>query len=44
MGQDSFESLWERIEMHAGEQFRTKTGLPFTYQVRGGSVIPDRTS
>jgi hypothetical protein len=26
-----------------GKEFRTKTGLPFTYQVAGTSVVPDRT-
>jgi hypothetical protein len=38
-----FELVWERITAHAGERFATKTGLPFTYQVHGDSVVPDRT-
>jgi hypothetical protein len=32
-----------RIEAHAGKEFRTKTGLPFSYRVIGANVIPDRT-
>ena len=42
-GMDSFGAVWQRIEAHAGEEFRTKTGLPFTYEVVGTSVVPDRT-
>lgn len=43
MGTDDFEAAWSRIVSHEGEQFHTKTGLPFTYQVTGTIVIPDRT-
>jgi hypothetical protein len=32
------DSLWDRIRRHAGEEFRTKTGLPFTYRVPGNYV------
>src|SRR5438105_3890062 len=42
-GAGSFGMAWRRIEAHAGEEFQTKTGLPFTYQVTGTSVVPDRT-
>ena len=42
-GMDSFDAVWQRIEAHAGKEFRTKTGLPFTYEVVGTSVVPDRT-
>ena len=42
-GMDGFDTAWQRIKTHAGQQFRTKTGLPFTYKVVGGSVVPDRT-
>ena len=27
--------LWERIQRHAGEPFKTKHGRPFTYEVPG---------
>jgi hypothetical protein len=27
------EQVWERIRRHAGEAFRTVTGLPFTHDV-----------
>lgn len=39
----SFEDVWSRIQACAGQQFHTKTGLPFVYRVDGQSVIPDRT-
>jgi hypothetical protein len=42
-GMDKFEAAWNRIEAHAGKEFRTKTGLPFSYKVIGANVIPDRT-
>ncbi|MGW5365981.1 hypothetical protein [Actinopolymorpha pittospori] len=28
-------TIWERIQQHAGAEFRTVTGLPFSYQVPG---------
>ena len=42
-GVNSFDAVWQRIEAYAGKEFRTKTGLPFTYEVVGTSVVPDRT-
>lgn len=39
----TFERVWDLITSHAGEEFRTKTGLPFTYRVVGTSVVPSRT-
>jgi hypothetical protein len=33
------ESAWRRIRDHQGEEFRTVTGLPFTYEVEGDSGI-----
>ncbi|MEP7739920.1 hypothetical protein [uncultured Nocardioides sp.] len=30
-----FEAVWDRIRRHAGEEFVTTTGLPFTYRVPG---------
>jgi hypothetical protein len=38
-----FQTVWQRIEAHAGTQFQTKTGLPFRYQISGSNLIPDRT-
>ena len=38
-----FSYIWARIENCAGQQFYTKTGLPFTYEIVNGSVVPDRT-
>lgn len=40
----SFEDVWQRIEVHAGETFRLKRGGAFTYEVRSGAVWPDRTN
>lgn len=40
----SFDVIWENIENLAGEQFFTKTGLPFTYRIVEGCVVPDRTN
>jgi hypothetical protein len=31
----AIERVWERIRRHAGSEFRTVTGLPFTYEVPG---------
>lgn len=38
------ETVWARIESHAGEKFRQIRGGEFTYAVVGGHVIPDRTN
>jgi hypothetical protein len=35
--------VWERIRLHAGEEFLTITGLPFTYEVPGNYLRPSRT-
>jgi hypothetical protein len=40
----TFAEVWHRIESHAGEDFVTKTGLPFTYTVEHGVVRPSRTN
>jgi hypothetical protein len=42
-GMDELDAAWHRIEVHACKEFRTKTGLPFTYKVIGASVQPGRT-
>ncbi|HEY3261233.1 MAG TPA: hypothetical protein VGJ95_13350 [Pseudonocardiaceae bacterium] len=39
----AFETAWERINAFAGQQFRTKTGIVFTYTIEGTNVVPDRT-
>jgi hypothetical protein len=36
--------VWARIQAHAGQQFRTVTGLPFTYQVPGNYLRVSRTN
>ena len=38
-----FETTWASIEKCAGQEFTTKTGLPFTYEIIHGAVVPDRT-
>lgn len=39
-----FSQIWNLVVLLAGQQFRTKRGLPFTYKVRGASVVPSRTA
>ncbi len=38
------DEVWRRIEMAAGQTFRQRRGGEFTYEVRGRSLIPDRTN
>lgn len=38
-----FNSVWLQIVKYAGQQFRTATGLPFTYAVKGQVLRPSRT-
>ena len=38
-----FEQVWENIMKHEGEEFQTKTGLPFSYAIEKNAVVPDRT-
>ena len=38
----AFEEVWRRIEACAGEEFRTITGLPFTYTVPGAYLRVNR--
>jgi len=40
----SFSEMWQRILKYEGYEFHTKTGLPFTYSIRGQVLIPSRTS
>lgn len=37
------EDVWARIRAHAGQEFRTVTGLPFTYEVPGNYLRVNRT-
>ena len=39
----NFQSIWNNIINCAGEEFKTITGLPFTYRIEDNYVIPDRT-
>ena len=39
-----FTEIWRRIERHQGEEFRTRTGLPFTYEVQGDIFRSDRAN
>lgn len=36
-------AVWHRILLHEGSTFHTKTGLPFTYNVRGDALETART-
>ena len=38
------EAVWVRIQRHAGAQFLTKTGLPFTYEVPGNYLRVNRAN
>jgi hypothetical protein len=40
---DTFDMMWQRILRYEGAEFKTKTGLPFTYRIDGSQLIPDRT-
>lgn len=35
--------VWNKIKANEGETFYTVSGLPFTYKVIGGAVVPSRT-
>ena len=37
-GENDPEAVWHRIKSHQGEEFRTATRLPFTYQVEGAGI------
>jgi hypothetical protein len=36
--ENAAESVWHRIKSHQGEEFRTATQLPFTYEVEGAGM------
>jgi len=39
MVSQSFETVWNRICSLRGQEFRTKTGKPFTYVVESGTTV-----
>jgi hypothetical protein len=36
--EDLPESVWQRVRNHQGEEFRTATKLPFTYEIEGAGI------
>lgn len=38
------DTVWSRIERHAGDTFEQKGGGEFSYQIEGTRVVPDRTN
>ena len=40
----SFDVAWSRIQHNAGEKFRQIRGGEFSYAIKNGAVIPDRTN
>lgn len=43
MTNQGFDSIWRRIEECEGKEFRTVTGLAFSYSIRGKVLRPSRT-
>lgn len=39
----NLDEVWARIKRHEGHEFRTITGLPFTYEVPGNYLRTSRT-
>jgi hypothetical protein len=39
-----FQTIWNNIVRHAGEQFYTITRLQFTYKIVNNCVVPERTN
>lgn len=44
MNVDAFETVWDRIKQHVGQEFKTMRGLQFTYKIEGDSLIPSRAN
>lgn len=40
----NFSAVWDRIGALQGETFRQMRGGEFTYEVKSGCVVPDRTN
>ena len=36
--ENATEPIWQRINSHQRQEFKTATGLPFTYQVEGSGI------
>lgn len=39
-----FDEIWRRIIVYQGEEFYTRTGLPFTYEISGTDFRSSRTN
>ena len=39
-----FDEIWARIVSHQKEEFHTRRGLPFTYEISGRSFWQSRTN
>jgi hypothetical protein len=37
------DAIWNRLKEHAGEEFKTSSGLPFIYHIQGGQFVTTRT-
>jgi hypothetical protein len=44
MSKPAFSVVWDRIAGFEGQPFETKTGLPFTYEIRGESLVSSRAN
>jgi len=43
LGNSQIDEAWDLIPSLQGEQFETKTGKPFTYEVRGNVLTAARS-
>lgn len=43
MKSTTFNEVWNKIVNNAGEVFKTKTGLEFTYSINGELLLPSVT-
>jgi len=43
MTNNSFTTIWTRIQSHEGESFKTVRGLEFTYKMADDAFYPSRT-
>lgn len=37
-------TVWGNIRRHAGEEFHTKTGVPFSYHIRNDYIVLENTN
>lgn len=37
------DTVWNRLKEHAGEEFRTSSGLPFVYRIENNQFVTTRT-